>query len=100
MNVGCVSAIDSNGRTIWIADAHRGDGKHFVMGADQKTDCVSGTGGGDLARGSELAGIVCASFHECENSYAQAEEQKLRSLRHKSNAIWRSRENIKSHRSG
>jgi hypothetical protein len=24
---GCVSAIDSNGRTIWIADAHRGDGK-------------------------------------------------------------------------
>ena len=25
---GCVSAIDSHGRTIWIADAHRGDGKH------------------------------------------------------------------------
>jgi hypothetical protein len=24
---GCVSAIDSNGRTIWIADAHRDDGK-------------------------------------------------------------------------
>jgi hypothetical protein len=23
---GCGSAIDSNGRTIWIADAHRGDG--------------------------------------------------------------------------
>jgi len=23
---GCVSAIDSNGRTIWIADAQRGDG--------------------------------------------------------------------------
>ena len=22
---GCVSAIDSNGRTIWIADAHRDD---------------------------------------------------------------------------
>jgi len=26
---GCVSAIDSNGRTIWIADAHRDDGKAF-----------------------------------------------------------------------
>jgi hypothetical protein len=26
---GYVSAIDSSGRTIWIADAHRGDGKHF-----------------------------------------------------------------------
>jgi hypothetical protein len=24
---GCVSAIDSNGRTLWIADAHRGDEK-------------------------------------------------------------------------
>src|SRR5438093_5687357 len=23
---GCVSALDSEGRTIWIADAHRGDG--------------------------------------------------------------------------
>src|SRR5213592_1616857 len=27
---GCVSAIDSNGRTIWIVDAHRGDGKRYV----------------------------------------------------------------------
>jgi hypothetical protein len=32
---GCVSAVDSNGRTIWIADAHRGDGKHFVVRADE-----------------------------------------------------------------
>jgi hypothetical protein len=33
---GCVSAVDSNGRTIWIADAHRGDGKRFVVQADEK----------------------------------------------------------------
>ena len=33
---GCVSAIDSNGRTIWIADAHRGDGKRFVVHAEEK----------------------------------------------------------------
>jgi hypothetical protein len=33
--VGWVSAIDSNGRTIWIADAHRGDGKRFVVHADE-----------------------------------------------------------------
>jgi hypothetical protein len=32
---GCVSAIDSNGRTIWIADAHR-DGRRFVVRADEK----------------------------------------------------------------
>jgi hypothetical protein len=33
---GCVSAVDAEGRTIWIADAHRGDGKRFVMRADEK----------------------------------------------------------------
>ena len=33
---GCVSAIDFNGRTIWIADAHRDDGKRFVVHADEK----------------------------------------------------------------
>jgi len=33
---GCVSAIDSNGQAIWIADAHRGDGKRFVVCADEK----------------------------------------------------------------
>jgi hypothetical protein len=31
-----VSALDSEGRTIWIADAHRGDGKRFVVRADEK----------------------------------------------------------------
>jgi hypothetical protein len=34
--LGYVSAIDSNGRTIWIADAHRDDGKRFVARADEK----------------------------------------------------------------
>jgi hypothetical protein len=28
--------MDSNGRTIWIADAHRGNGKRFVGRADEK----------------------------------------------------------------
>ena len=32
---GCVSAIDSNGRTIWIADAHC-QGKRFIVRADDK----------------------------------------------------------------
>ena len=32
---GCVSAVDSLGRTIWIADAHR-DGKRFVVRAEEK----------------------------------------------------------------
>ena len=35
-SLGCVSAIDSNGRTLWIADAHRGDGKRFIVRTDEK----------------------------------------------------------------
>jgi hypothetical protein len=33
---GCVSAVESNGRTIFVADAHRDDGKRFVVRADEK----------------------------------------------------------------
>jgi hypothetical protein len=33
---GCLSAVDSEGRTIWIVDAHRSDGKRFVVRADEK----------------------------------------------------------------
>jgi hypothetical protein len=32
---GYVSAVDSQGRTIWIVDAHR-DGKRFIVRADEK----------------------------------------------------------------
>src|SRR5215469_6697993 len=31
---GCVSALDSRGRTIWIADGHR-DGNRFIVRADE-----------------------------------------------------------------
>jgi hypothetical protein len=34
---GCVvSAVDPRGRPIFIVDAHRGDGKRFVVTADEK----------------------------------------------------------------
>src|SRR5437764_10027033 len=39
-SMGYVSAIDSNGRTIWIADAHCGDGKRFSLCTRMKSDCV------------------------------------------------------------
>jgi hypothetical protein len=32
---GCISAIDSEGRTIWIVDAHRDNGKRFVVRSDE-----------------------------------------------------------------
>ena len=31
---GWVSAFDSEGRTIWIVDAHRDDGNRFIVRAD------------------------------------------------------------------
>jgi hypothetical protein len=35
-SLGCVSAVDSRGRTMWIADAHRDNGKRFTVIADDK----------------------------------------------------------------
>ena len=32
---GCVSTVDRERRTIWIADAHR-DGNRFIVRADEK----------------------------------------------------------------
>jgi len=33
---GCVATVDSRGRTIFVADAHRDDGKRFVVHAKEK----------------------------------------------------------------
>jgi hypothetical protein len=33
---GYASAVNSHGRTIFVADAHRDDGKRFVVRADEK----------------------------------------------------------------
>jgi hypothetical protein len=35
-SLGWVSALDSEGRTIWIVDAHRDDGKRFIARSDEK----------------------------------------------------------------
>jgi hypothetical protein len=35
-NWGCVSTANSDGRTIFVADAHHGNGKRSVMHADEK----------------------------------------------------------------
>jgi len=36
MELKYVSAVDLGGRTIWIADAHRNDGRRFVVRADER----------------------------------------------------------------
>ena len=33
---GCVATVDRQGRTIFVADAHRDDGQRFVVHADEK----------------------------------------------------------------
>jgi hypothetical protein len=35
-SLGWVSAVDCNGRTIWIVDAHLDDGRRFVVRGDKK----------------------------------------------------------------
>jgi hypothetical protein len=35
-SLGWVSPIDSEGRTFWIVDAHRDDGKRFIVHSDEK----------------------------------------------------------------
>jgi hypothetical protein len=35
-SLGWVSAIDREGRTIWIVGAHRGNGRPFIVRADEK----------------------------------------------------------------
>jgi len=35
-SLGWVSALDLEGRTIWIVDAHRDDGRRFIVHADEK----------------------------------------------------------------
>jgi hypothetical protein len=36
MGFGLGFTVDCAGRTIWIADAHRDEGKRFVVRADEK----------------------------------------------------------------
>ena len=42
---GYVSALDREGRTIWIVDAH-GYGNRFIVRAEEILTCVFGTGKG------------------------------------------------------
>jgi hypothetical protein len=37
---GCVSAVEARGRTIFVADARRGDGQRFIARADEKLTAI------------------------------------------------------------
>jgi hypothetical protein len=36
LELGCVTTINPKGQTIFVADAHCGDGKRFIVHADDK----------------------------------------------------------------
>ena len=53
--------MDSEGRTIWIAAAHRDDGKRFVVRADEKLTAVPEL---DAATRKKSIDIVCPRLAE------------------------------------
>jgi len=57
---GCVSALSSQGRTIWIVDAH-GYGTRFIARADEKLTAFLDLGSGpssETPRGLLLPALV------------------------------------------
>jgi hypothetical protein len=70
-SLGWVSAVDSNGRTIWITDAHHGDGKRFVVHADEKltafVELESAIRGGSPASCITSSYIFSQSRNRCYN---------------------------------
>jgi hypothetical protein len=48
-SLGWVSAVDCDGRTMWIVGAHHDDGKRYVVRADEK-----------LTAFVELESVICA----------------------------------------
>jgi hypothetical protein len=60
-----VSAANREGRTIWIADAHRGDGKRLVVLADEKL-----AGVGDQSPGREVTATAW-SDDTCSKSFVE-----------------------------
>ena len=70
---GCVSALDSDGRTIWIADAHRDDGKRFIVRAEEKltafTELESAIRGVSSCNQDESSLGCLGAFGESQNDF-------------------------------
>ena len=73
--MGWVSALDSEGRTIWIVDASRDDGKRYVVRSDEMLSAfvelerithelaVSALLGGDIQSDKGLGLFLDASLY-------------------------------------
>ena len=53
-SLGWVSAIDSQGRTIWIADAHRDDGNRFIVYAGESLGSSRMSSGSPTSRSRSI----------------------------------------------
>jgi hypothetical protein len=67
-----VSAIDAQGRTIWIVDAHRDDGKRFVLHAEEKLSAFF-----ELEAAIRGSSRFHASMH-CLSDTAQAQKRRTK----------------------
>jgi hypothetical protein len=61
--LGWVSAVDCQGRTIWIVDAHSGDGNRFVVRADEKRTAFLELAIRSTEPGKSLLDYVIRQFH-------------------------------------
>ena len=72
---GCVSAIDSNGRTFWIVDAHRGYRKRFVVRADEMLTAFL-----ELQRAIHGFAVTVSQesvFNDCKAGFANGEVHRI-----------------------
>jgi hypothetical protein len=53
-----VSGVDCDGGTIFVADAHRGDGKRFVVRADEKLTAFVELESAIRATGNSKANVI------------------------------------------
>jgi hypothetical protein len=70
-SLGCISAIDSQGRTIWMFDAHRDNGKRFVVRANEKLTAFVELESAVRACGelNRQAGEIFPKLPKCENKH-------------------------------
>jgi hypothetical protein len=66
---GCVSAVDSEGRTIWIADAHRDGGKRFVVRADEKLTAFVELESADIKEACERFNLSLETWTRQERAF-------------------------------
>jgi hypothetical protein len=66
-SLGYVSALDSEGRTIWIADAHRDDRKRFVVRAHQKLTAFMELQAATAGQNQAQAGATAESYSSLQS---------------------------------